>query len=292
MRLRGSEDAHGAVWLLAVGVEVRVVVGIVIVEAESLAQVCKGYFPFSLGKHGESVFRYIILYCRREHLLQSPYTRIIICSVELLVSRISLVEIKFAVGRIVQPVLLSKLYQVCRCQEILFVVGVILAVAALVSGHEILVLRHPARQPSVSSGILQIPCLLGINKTDAETFRRPVFLNQRSQSLHTLTCCMHIGQNDIVGTVLRQSVLHIRVCLKSFPTAEDSLCGTHSHSGCVISGAAPLSRICIVRQTGITEGFLRQRTTELTILRHELLRSVVGILVYLHVDSHQSVEIT
>ena len=69
MRLRGAEDAHGTVWLLAVGVEVRVVVGIVIVEAESLAQVCKGYFPFSLGKHGESVFLHIILYCRREHLL-------------------------------------------------------------------------------------------------------------------------------------------------------------------------------------------------------------------------------
>ena len=103
---------------------------------------------------------------------------------------------------------------------------------------------------------------------------------------------MHIRQNDIVGTVLRQSVLHIRVSLKSLLAAEDSLRGAHSHSGSVVACATPLPWICIVRQTGITEGFLRQRTAELAVLRHELLRSVVGIPVYLHIDSHQSVEIT
>ena len=78
-----------------------------------------------------------------------------------------------------------------------------MAKTALVSGDEILVGRHAAGQPAVSSGILEIPSLLRVDESDAETFCRAVFLNHRAEPLHALAGCLDVGQYGVVGAALR-----------------------------------------------------------------------------------------
>ena len=117
---------------------------------------------------------------------------------------------------IVKTILLGKLYQVGCCHEVLLVLWCVITETALVTGNEVLVLWHTASQPLMSASILQIPYLLVVDESDAESFCRTILLDELAQACSSLTSGVNVWQNDIVGAVLGKSILHVWVKGKCF----------------------------------------------------------------------------
>ena len=186
--LCGAEDRHGTERLLAVVVEIRIMVRAVVVEAERIAQTRDGDRLLGFSKDGERVFGHILLHAWGEDSLQSPYTWIVIGGIVFVVLGVSLVEVELALGRIIQTVLLCELDEILRRDIVLLVVGIVFAETALVTRHEILVVRHTASQKTVSTAVLEIPSLLIIDESDAKALSGTIFLDQGAESLHALAC--------------------------------------------------------------------------------------------------------
>ena len=246
-------------------------------EAECIAQTGDGDRLLGFCKDGERVLRHILLHGRREDTLQSPYARIVIGGIVFVVLGISLVEVELALGRVIQTVLLCELDEVLRCDIVLLVVGIVLAETALVTRHEVLVVRHTASQETVSAAVLEIPGLLAVDESDAEALGGTVFLDQSTETLHALACRVDIRQHDVVGAVLGESILDVWVKLQRFGTAEDRLRAALADAQRVEACASPLVMILVVGQSRVAQTFLRQRAAEATIVSDKLLGTVVGV---------------
>ena len=134
--------------------EVRVVLRTIVVEAEELAQACNGDGLGGLGEDGEGVLRHVILDRRAELALQPPHAWIVVRGVEFDIAYVGSVEVKFALGWVVEPVLDGELNEVVRGQVIGIVLRVILAEAALIAGDEVLIFGDARGEPAVSRGRL------------------------------------------------------------------------------------------------------------------------------------------
>ena len=94
------------------------------------------------GINRERVPCHIVLDLGAEHLLQSPYTRVVIGGIEFYVADIRLVEIKLPLGGIIEIVGRGKLDQILRSQEIGCVLRVIVAEPTLISRHKVFVFGY------------------------------------------------------------------------------------------------------------------------------------------------------
>ena len=89
-----------------------------------------------------------------------------------------LVFLSLGIVWVVKTILLGKLYQVGSSHEVLLVLWVVVTETALVARYEILVLWHTASQPFMSAGILQIPYLLVVDESDAESLCRTILFDE------------------------------------------------------------------------------------------------------------------
>ena len=116
--LSGAEDRYRTIRFFRIAVQIRVVLRVIVVESESAAHVCNADGLFSFCINRERVLGNIVLYAGRKHLLQSPYTRIVVGSVELYVACVNLVEIEFPFLGVVQSAVFGKFQQVVRCHVV------------------------------------------------------------------------------------------------------------------------------------------------------------------------------
>ena len=94
MRLRSTEDGHGAVDLFRVAVEVGIMLRAVVVETKHPAHIVQRDVMLRAGIHREGVFGHIIFQVRAEHPLNTPHPRIIVSVIERRFAHIGLMEIK------------------------------------------------------------------------------------------------------------------------------------------------------------------------------------------------------
>ena len=88
---------------------------------------------------------------------------------------------------------------------------------------------------------------------------------------------MDIGQHDVVGAVLSESILDVWIKLQRFGTAEDRLRAALTDAQRVEACASPLVVILIVGQGCVAQTLLWQRAAEATVVSDKLLGTVVGV---------------
>ena len=204
---------------------------------------------------------------------------------------ISRMEVELSLGRIVKAIILRKLHQIWRSQEVFGVFRVIIAQPALVARHIIGIARYACGKPAMATCILQIPHFLVVYEANAESFGRTIFGDERAQTLHTLTGGVYVRQHNVVGTVLCQSVGHVRVIFQGLVAAEDGFSRAHAHACRVKSGTAPLARKLEVGQPRIAQSLFGKVAPEGAVLGHKLLRTVVGVAMKLIVNGHHGIEV-
>ncbi len=200
-------------------------------------------------------------------------------------------EVELTLCGVIESVPCSEADEVGRGHIVVLVIGIIVAETTLVTGHEVLVLRHSASQPTVPAGILEIPGLLAVDEADAEAFGRAILLNESSESFHSLACRVDVRQHDVIGAVFCQAVLHIGISLECLGTAEDGFGGTLSDAEGVESGAAPFAGVTIVGHCRVAETLAGQRATEFAVEGDELSGAVVRVVKHLEVLALEGIEV-
>ena len=198
---------------------------------------------------------------RRQGLHDREDAGVVIKAIPAIVARIGLREIKRAVLRVVEPMLLGPADHRWAPHEVR-VLRFVLLQPALVSGREILVLRDPDRDPLMARAGFEVPEFLRVDERDTKAFACALRLNDVAEDLSAFARRARPREDHLHDVVLCDpGLFNVRIKLQRVIPREDGFSARDPDPG-GIEPRCSMDACLPVRDRGVAERVFRKRILE------------------------------